>query len=245
MISFKSKRWLKAQEYEKSFWEKTANHIVSGISGQLSWYGWRAGELEKQLVRYMDNERKRNTKVLEIGSGPIGIVSFLKWGERYALDPLEDYYVNYPILIELRDSEVNYLKGHGENLPFGNRMFSMVILDNVIDHTENPDRVLKEIIRVLEPNGILYFSVNLHSKWGSKIHSLLSNIYIDKGHPYTFTTKKIRDILRKNNFQIEIELFENEKEVRIKDCKSKNLKERIKGYTGLSEFLYQAICLKS
>jgi hypothetical protein len=31
MISFK--RWLKAQEYEKSFWEKTANHIVSGISG--------------------------------------------------------------------------------------------------------------------------------------------------------------------------------------------------------------------
>ena len=242
MISFK--RWLKAQDYEKSFWEKTANHIVSGISGDLNWYGWKAGELEKLLFRHMDKELDKSAKILEVGSGPIGIISFLKWGEKYAIDPLEDFFVNNPILIKLRNPEVKYIKGVGENIPFNNEMFSLVIIDNVIDHTSNPENVLKEIYRVLKNKGLLYISVNVHSPWGAKLHRLLSMAAIDKGHPHTFTENKIRDLLKNNNFKIEDEVAEDYYEAKIKNCESKSLKDKIKGFTGMSEFLYQAICVK-
>jgi ubiquinone/menaquinone biosynthesis C-methylase UbiE len=243
MVSFK--RWLKAQEYERSFWKKSADRIASGISGQLSWYGWRAGELEKRLVRYMDDEKKKSAKVLEIGSGPIGIVSFLKWGKRFAIDPLEEHYINNPILTKLRNSEVRYLKGQGESIPFDEGTFSMVIIDNVIDHTSDPDIVMKEIYRVLKNEGLLYLSVNIHTLWGAKIHRLLSTLAIDKGHPYTFTIDRIRSLLKNNNFRIEDETVENYHEVRRKDRQSKILKSKVKGYTGLTEFLYQAICRES
>jgi len=237
-------RWRIAQKYERFFWEKAANIISSRASGDLEWYGWRAMEMEKRLFPYINAEKKKFAKVLEIGCGPIGIVSFLKWGEKYAIDPLEDFFVNNPILIKLRNPEVKYVKGIGENIPFDNEMFSLVIIDNVIDHTSNPENVLKEIYRVLKNKELLYISVNVHTPWGAKLHRLLSMAAIDKGHPHTFTENKIRDLLKNNNFKIEDEVAEDYYEAKIKNCESKSLKDKIKGYTGLSEFLYQAICVK-
>lgn len=74
-------------------------------------------------------------RALEIGSGPIGIVNFLEWGERYAIDPLEHFYRQRQSLIKLRKAGSTYLPGMGEHLPFGDASFSLVIIDNVIDHT--------------------------------------------------------------------------------------------------------------
>jgi len=37
-----------------------------------------------------------------------------------------------------------------------------VLSDNVIDHAENPLAIVDEIIRVLKPSGLVYFTVNIH-----------------------------------------------------------------------------------
>jgi len=238
------RRWLKAQDYERVFWKRVEDRIVSGASSQLSWYGWKASEMEKRLVGYFDDERRKGAKVLEVGSGPIGIVSFLKWGERYTIDPLEDFYQSNLVLTQLRNSAVHYGKGQGENLPFENSYFSLVILDNALDHAHKAEDILKEIHRVLSANGLLYLAVNLHTRWGAFPHAIFSKLKIDAGHPYTFTLNSIRDFIQQCQFCILLESINDYYQAREQVRKSSSLKDKIKGYSGLSEFIYYAICSK-
>jgi SAM-dependent methyltransferase len=49
--------------------------------------------------------------------------------------------------------------GDAHNLPFKNEVFDGVICQAVLEHVENPFRVVKEIYRVLRKDGILYVEV--------------------------------------------------------------------------------------
>jgi ubiquinone/menaquinone biosynthesis C-methylase UbiE len=238
------RRWSKAQAYEKAHWQSIADKIVSGAMDQLDWYAWKAGEFEKRIAKYSDFSHKPNCKILEIGSGPIGIVAFLKWGQRYAIDPLEDFYSNNKALVQLRNRSVTYLHGQGEKLPFEDKELSIVIIDNVIDHTQSPKRILEEINRVLKDNGVMFLTVNIHTKWGTLIHSLMEFFQIDKGHPHTFSCKSIRGFLNNNGFAILSEELEDYNQIRRRNCQSKSLKDKIKGYSGISEIIYTCICQK-
>lgn len=50
----------------------------------------------------------------------------------------------------------------GEQLPFDDCSFDVVLCDNVVDHAESPSRIVQELARVLKPGGLLYFTVNVH-----------------------------------------------------------------------------------
>jgi SAM-dependent methyltransferase len=236
-------RWLEAQQYEQSFWQRLANDIQVGSREQLGWYQWRATRLEQRLATLVDRP-PRDGKVLEIGSGPIGIVNFLEWGERYAIDPLEHFYRTQPQLAALRKSDVTYIDGVGERLPLDGRSLALVIIDNVIDHTYSPGAILQEIRRVLRPDGFLYLSVNVHTTWGAWLHALLAALRIDKGHPYTFTSGTLRRLLDTHDFTILSEQVDEYAEARRADRESTSLKQKVKGFTGLSEFSHSVVCRK-
>lgn len=238
------KRWERAQEYEKTHWNKTADKIATGVISQLDWYEWKAREFEKSILKYFDGFAVRSSKLLEIGSGPVGIISFLRWGEKYAIDPLEKFFNKNTILLRLRNKEVKYLGGRGEELPFKNSSFSLIIIDNVIDHTESPVEVLQEIYRILETNGLIYLSVNIHTKRGKMIRSLMELFEVDKGHPFTLTAGTIRKILSENRYELLSEDIEDYDSIRKKHFASKNLRDRIKAYLGISEFPYTCVCKK-
>lgn len=237
-------RWRKAQAYEQKFWKNLESSIETGTIRQLNWYSWKASELERRLSRYMLGRGKTENRVLEIGAGPIGIVNFLEWGERFAVDPLEDFYKQSSTLTKLRKPGVAYLQGTGESLPYAERFFSLVIIDNVIDHTHAPYKVLQEIYRVLDIDAFLYVAVNIRTTWGAMVHKLLAALYIDKGHPHTFTKESIRDLLKASNFKIRAEEIEDYQKVKRQYRLSAIVRDKIKGYTGISEFLYHAICQK-
>ena len=52
-------------------------------------------------------------------------------------------------------------------MPFRDESFDVVICDNVVDHAESPSQIVRELVRILAPGGLLYFTVNSH-------HSLYS-----------------------------------------------------------------------
>jgi ubiquinone/menaquinone biosynthesis C-methylase UbiE len=237
-------RWFAAQKQEKHYWENVARRISNGAISQLDWYEWRAGELHKLLAKLKIKPFSNNPKILEIGSGPIGIINYLDHGIRCAIDPLEDYYKTNPTLIKLRNNEVCYLKGSGENLPFRNGKFSLIILDNVIDHTQDPEVVLEEIYRTLDKNGIMYLSVNVHTSYGAILHKILTISKIDTKHPHTYTLKCVGKVMKKSGFTILYENVEDYREVRKKNIESGDFKSRVKGYSGLSEMIYHAVCMK-
>jgi SAM-dependent methyltransferase len=235
-------RWLKAQEYEQAFWQRLGDDIEAGTREHLDWYNWRARRLERFLS--VAGVTRTGGKVLEVGSGPIGIVNFLEWGERYAVDPLEHFYRTKRSLVSLRHSSVTYLDGPGERLPFENGSCSLVIVDNVIDHTYAPGKILNEIYRVLRTDGHLYLAVNVHTRWGALLHALLAVLQIDKGHPYTFTSQTLCHQLEARQFVVLAEQIEDYWKAREADRHSASLRARIKGYTGLSEFSHAVLCRK-
>jgi ubiquinone/menaquinone biosynthesis C-methylase UbiE len=239
------KRWQEAQAYEQSYWAKLADKIALGSTGQLGWYSWKASLMEKHLSRSLQDLKQRHGRVLEVGSGPIGIVTFLNWGERHTIDPLEEYYKSSTTLSQLRNSSVKYGSGSGERLPFQEDNFSLVILDNVLDHVHGAEKVLREIHRVLENGGLLYLAVNIHIPWGAFLHRILSKLKIDRGHPYTFTERTIGSFISRHGFKIRSKFINDYAKAKEDDIKSNSIKDKLKGYTGLSEFVYYAVCEKT
>jgi len=98
-------------------------------------------------------------RVLEVGSGATGLVFGLANRLGVGVDPLAVEYRRLFPKIQLTASSVAAI---GEHLPFDDAAFDVVLSDNVIDHAEQPLAIIDEIVRVLKPGGMLFFTVNIH-----------------------------------------------------------------------------------
>jgi SAM-dependent methyltransferase len=113
---------------------------------------------------------RADDRILEVGSGGCGL-SFNFGGDVVGIDPLaDDLRQLFPWQ---RDSRVPTITAEGEHLPFDDASFDIVLSDNVIDHAEDPQRIVDEMARVLKPGGVLYFTVHVHHP----IYHLASRIY--------------------------------------------------------------------
>lgn len=100
-----------------------------------------------------------DAKVLEVGSGAHGLIFGFGCRNGVGIDPLA---VDYKRLFPAVQQQALTVAAIGEELPFGDSSFDIVLSDNVIDHAERPLVIVDEIIRVLKPGGVLYFTVNIH-----------------------------------------------------------------------------------
>lgn len=100
-----------------------------------------------------------NARVLEVGCGAHGLIFYFGCKDGVGVDPLADHYAE---LFPRWQGRAGTIAAPGENLPFEDGSFDIVLCDNVVDHAENPRRILEEIARVLAPGGLLYFEVNVH-----------------------------------------------------------------------------------
>jgi SAM-dependent methyltransferase len=100
-----------------------------------------------------------NAKVLEVGSGAHGLI--FAFGNEFGvgIDPLA---VDYKRLFPRWQEDARTVAAIGEELPFADESFDVVLSDNVIDHAEKPLKIVGELIRVLKKDGLLYFTVNIH-----------------------------------------------------------------------------------
>jgi len=78
---------------------------------------------------------------------------------------------------------ISLISGYGEYLPFKKHVFDIIFCSNMLDHTYVPEKVIKEIKRVLKINGFFILTVEIFEK----------KIVRDEGHPYCFRKD---DILR-------------------------------------------------
>jgi ubiquinone/menaquinone biosynthesis C-methylase UbiE len=169
-------RWKLAQEYELSWWKDYRKG--------LEWYQVFSKEIEDLTRPFM--EIKRETKILEIGSGPAGSLTFLKSDNKYAIDPLENFFSTKEEWVSFRDPKVNYQEGKGEELPYEEDFFDLIIIDNVLDHCEDPLLVLDEMNRVLKKGGMIFLRQNLYNWWGRQMRKIMELNVVDRGHPSTF-----------------------------------------------------------
>jgi SAM-dependent methyltransferase len=96
--------------------------------------------------------------VIEVGSGAHGLIFFFGNEHSVGVDPLA---VDYRRLFPWQ-KQVQTIAAFGERLPFSDKSFDLVLCDNVVDHAENPAGIVRELVRILRPGGLLYFTVNIH-----------------------------------------------------------------------------------
>jgi ubiquinone/menaquinone biosynthesis C-methylase UbiE len=213
-------RWKLAQEYERNWWLNQAEKI------DLSFYKNFALEIIELLKPHIKLEKE--TKILEIGSGASGIITHLHSDFRFAIDPLEEFYSSIPKYKNYRDQKVSYLSALGENLPFKSDYFDLIIMDNVLDHCNEPLHVISEMKRVLKTNGTLYFRQNTYHLWGRLIRKLMEIFLIDKGHPHTFSQKALRKIFNQYRFEILFNSCDGYLSTWLWEIKSKRLIDKVK-----------------
>lgn len=100
-----------------------------------------------------------DSAIIEVGSGAHGLIFFFGIEKGIGVDPLAAHYATlFPMWQRLTQTVAAF----GECLPFNEQVFDIVLCDNVVDHAENPDGIVKELVRILKPGGLLYFTVNIH-----------------------------------------------------------------------------------
>ncbi len=231
-------RWRSAQRYERAYWESQAAQIAVGSLAQMDWYKWRAEQLAKRLRTLGQDPLTRGAAdVIEIGSGPLGVIAYFPAGHRVAVDPLAASYAENTVLTTLRPPDVEYRSGAGEDLPCPSRSCDLVIMENCIDHVRDVAAVMREIERVLRPEGVLYLTVNCRTAWGFVLHRCLSRLRLDAGHPHTFTASRARALVTRGSTAFRLLQLETASpwDARRTDLRSTDLRARLKGILGVSE----------
>lgn len=146
----------------------------------------------------------KEARVLEVGSGAHGLIfGFGSGGCGVGIDPLA---VDYKRLFPAWQHSAQTLAAIGEQLPFADGAFDVVLSDNVIDHAENPVKITKELARVLKPGGLLYFTVNIHHPFydlASRAHGVWNALGIHfelspfADHTIHFTEVEISRVMRR------------------------------------------------
>jgi SAM-dependent methyltransferase len=101
----------------------------------------------------------RDARVLEVGSGAHGLIFYFGTTAGIGVDPLA---CDYAVLFPAWQHRARTVAATGERLPFADSSFDVVLCDNVVDHAEAPAEIARELVRVLAPGGLLYFTVNFH-----------------------------------------------------------------------------------
>ena len=101
----------------------------------------------------------KDARVIEVGSGAHGLIFCFGAERGFGVDPLA---VDYGGLFPRWQRRASTVAAVGESLPFLSGSFEVVICDNVVDHAESPRQIVQELVRILAPGGLLYFTVNIH-----------------------------------------------------------------------------------
>jgi len=126
----------------------------------------------KRVRDLLDRYRpiRDDDRVLEVGSGAMGLVFYFGTKGAVGIDPLAGHYISlFPAWQPLATT----IGAPGEDIPFKDGAFDVVLSDNVIDHADNPAKIVAEITRVLKVGGILYLTVHIHHP----LYHVASNVY--------------------------------------------------------------------
>ena len=136
------------KEAFKKLGAKYNTHLYTGLLGYPMRYSHR--QLEKFIGK------KKYSKVLEIGAGSAPHIDYLK-------HDYDEYFV-----AETSDHALEFYKGmknikaysyDGTDLPFNNNFFDRIIISQCLEHINEPEKFLLEMMSKLKEGGILSISL--------------------------------------------------------------------------------------
>ena len=167
--------WNDAQEWERQWWGSCQN--TYGEEEKQLLYANRMGLRPHHDGRSPYNFDLNGRSVLDIGGGPVSLLlKCTNYAEAFVADPCE-----YPEWVDMRykAAGIEYGRIPGESIRVTG--YDEVWLYNVLQHTKDPERIIRNaqragrIIRIFE--------------W------IETRISINEGHPHSFTEAQFNDWL--------------------------------------------------
>lgn len=129
--------------------DKTGDRPGSGNENTVDRYD----QLYGLIAKYINN----NCRVLDAGCAMGGFLDYLSLKglkNLSGIDPIVKY-----IEIAKKSGEYNVKVGSVESIPFDDKVFDLMIMDQVMEHLVEPTLAFKEAKRVLAAGGLLCFGV--------------------------------------------------------------------------------------
>ena len=156
-MSSRRKLARRALERQLEYQQKKSQHLKGReeeVIAAMQLSSRRVRELLETFQTISDDAR-----VIEVGSGAHGLIFHFGARHGVGVDPLA---VSYSHLFPRWQNSAATIAAAGEHLPFSDASFDVVLCDNVVDHAESPAGIVGELVRILKPGGLLYFTVNVH-----------------------------------------------------------------------------------
>jgi ubiquinone/menaquinone biosynthesis C-methylase UbiE len=184
-----TRRWKKAQEAERKYWQSSIA-VWSNENRRRYWQ-------EKLKHGFnIDYDFFRNKNVLEIGCGPSGIIFQITQAKsRVAIEPMD---LNNFIDKDWKNAPV--VKGFGEELPFNDKSFDIVLCFNALDHSHDPEKIIQEAHRVLLDDGDFLLWIYTLRDECRPLQGILNKL--DPPHPNHFTFDEVIAKVNHNSFDI-------------------------------------------
>jgi phosphatidylethanolamine/phosphatidyl-N-methylethanolamine N-methyltransferase len=190
----------KRQSKEKKFWDKFAGHYDSFIKKTLD-------KTYKTVLKNMASELKSHHNILEIGTGT-GIISF-------SICPMVSSVVATDISPEMiqiairKQNEsgiknIDFQVQDSYNLPFPDKSFDVVVASNLLHLLYEPEKPVKEVLRVLKDDGIFIaptFCVGENTR--SKIITTIAGLFSGFKIINKWSIKDFKSMLTDKGFLID------------------------------------------
>jgi SAM-dependent methyltransferase len=155
--SVRQKLAQRALERQLAYQEKKAQHLRGHEDEVIAAMQRSSRHVRETLEQF--GSIADDARVIEVGSGAHGLIFCFGARNAVGVDPLA---VSYRRLFPRWQATVMMIAAVGEQLPFRDQSFDIVLCDNVVDHAESPRGIAAEIVRILKPGGLMYFTVNVH-----------------------------------------------------------------------------------
>jgi 2-polyprenyl-3-methyl-5-hydroxy-6-metoxy-1,4-benzoquinol methylase len=214
--SIEYREWEKAQEWEKSYWDrfvkrqdgilnlgllkKYVKRIFHGKSEERSNYWWQEKfDQYRFLPRQLDN-------VIEFGCGPFTnlrlIIDGIDCKHVVASDPLAKHYVTYRghYLANKYKTRQWLIDDHAmEDDFYADNVFDLAVCINVLEHVRDWEACMRNFLRVIKPGGIAIFGQELTSdEIVESTKVIREETGTDIGHPHKFDTCEMMRVFFKD-----------------------------------------------
>lgn len=122
--------------------------------------------LKTIYVRYckhlkIDKNTFKEKIVVDIGCGPRGTLHYFNARLKVGVDPFANFYRRN---FNVDKQDMVYLHAGAEDMPLSNKFADFVISHNALDHVDNFNKSIKEIHRIIKPEGSIIFQLNFNKK---------------------------------------------------------------------------------
>tara|TARA_B100001123_G_C15155861_1_gene965460 strand:- start:397 stop:1062 length:666 start_codon:yes stop_codon:yes gene_type:complete len=170
--------------YKKDIFKKLDSkyntHLYTGLLGFTMRY------CHRQLEKF--DRRKKYSKVLEIGAGSAPHIDYLK-------HEYDEYFIaetsNSALETYKENKNIKAFHYDGSKLPFEDNLFDRIIISHCLEHINNPEPFLFEMMSKLKKDGVL--SISLPT---------------DPGQLWRFGRKIIKYFILKKTYKVSSEEYE-------------------------------------